>query len=168
MPTKTTTPPADAVAKDPHWASSLERLRARQRPTRTLTICDDQGVKQELLAAQLDAQDASDTVAQKRLVKAQAAFDAAAIVLRFQALTRRDMTDLKAAHPPTEEQAEDGMVFNIDTFAPALIAAASLDGITPEDATAFLETWSDGEADALFSAAWSVQSDTGRLDLGKG
>ncbi|MEZ7005668.1 hypothetical protein [Streptomyces sp. AD55] len=175
-------PPAAAVARDPHWTATRDRLKARQRPIMTMTICDDQTVKDRLATAQYTerrAREAADgdtgnkdlkklhTLMEKELVEAQAAFDEAAILLRFQALPRPDFERLKKAHPATEEQAEDGMAFNPETLGPELIAAASLDGITVEDATEYLTEWSEGEAAQLFDTAWQVQGET-RADLGKG
>lgn len=178
----TTTPPADAFAKDAHWQQTLARLEARQRPVAELRICDDHQLKADLANAQLAerkamrvAEDLPDEpevkkalrTAQAAVKRAQDAVDAATIVLRFQALERTELKKLKAEHPPTEEQAEDGFEFNLDTFAPVLLAAASLDGMTADAARRFLDTWSDAEADQLLGAAWSVQSES-RMDLGKG
>jgi hypothetical protein len=50
---------------------------------------------------------------------------------------------------------------------PALIAAASLDGMPEEAAARYLRTWIPSDARALWQAAWSVQH-TQRTDLGKG
>jgi len=175
-------PPPAAVAADAHWAATRERLRNRQRPIAPLTICDDVQIKKALeeakwivrrLTSQLETEpDNTDLekdleTAQKDLDKAQAAFDEVAIVLRFQALRRPDFEDLKKEHPPTEEQAEDSLVVNVETLGPALIAASSLDGITADDAKYYLAEWSEGEASALFNTAWNVQSGT-RMDVGKG
>ncbi|MGW2739127.1 hypothetical protein ACWC4D_33620 [Streptomyces sp. NPDC001288] len=175
-------PPAAAVAADPHWTATRERLRNRQRPIASLVICDDADVKKALedakflvrnLTAQAEASP-DDTVLKKDLVaaqvtlaKAQQAFDETAIVLRFQALRRPDWEDLKREHPPTEEQAEDGLAVNIDTLGPPMVAASSLDGITADDAAYFLTEWSDGECNALFNTAWNIQSGI-RMDAGKG
>lgn len=175
-------PPQNAVDRDPHWAATRARLAARQRPVAKMTICDDTDIKARLAAAQYAerrARTASETdpadkdlktvltAAATELQAAQAAFDEAAIVLRFQALRRPDFEALKRAHPATEEQAEDGMQFNAETLGPELIAAASLDGITVEEATEYLTEWSEGEAAQLFDTAWMVQGET-RADLGKG
>lgn len=185
MPTNTAKkpdPPAAAVAQDSHWAQSLERLRNRQRPTATLTICDDQDLKDRLAyAKQIErrAQTQADTnpdsadatallaEAQTKLAEAQAAYDQEVIVLRFQALKRADFETLKAAHPPTEEQADEGESVNVETLAPVLISAASLDGITVEQAAEFLEEWAASEAAELFHTAWDIQLHS-RQDLGKG
>ncbi|MFZ4136977.1 hypothetical protein [Streptomyces koyangensis] len=180
----TTTPPATAVAADAPWAATRARLANRSRPTATLTICDDPGLKQALADAEYHAkrtaaeadEQADDKVAKARaatakrdLVKAQQAFEDAAIRLRFQALPRPDFEALKEAHPPTAKQAEDGAAFDSETLAPALIAASSLDGMTEDDAREYLATWGEGEAVALWATAWNIQSHT-RLDteLGKG
>jgi hypothetical protein len=186
MPSNTkttkTAPPAQAVAADPHWTATRERLAARTRPTARMTICDDHAVKETLSRAQFAARtakaavDATDTpenqaafeTAQTGLEAAQAAFDEAAIVLKFQALERPMLERLKKEHQPTEEQAEEGFVFNVDTFAPALIAAASLDGMTEADARHYLDTWSEAEAISLWNTAYGVQGDASRLDVGKG
>ncbi|MET9436869.1 hypothetical protein [Streptomyces sp. NPDC006551] len=180
--TPTVEPPAAAVAKDPHWAATRQRLRARQRPAARLTICDDDTVKQALAdarrrhdrAAQHAEANPDDQVlaaalagAEDKLAAAQAAFDETAIVLRFQALPRIEFEEMKAAHPPTETQAEDGAFVNVESLGPVLIAAASLDGITEDEARDYLATWSEGEATQLFQAAWDIQS-TIRADLGKG
>ncbi|MEU1908356.1 hypothetical protein [Streptomyces hygroscopicus] len=180
--TTTIEPPADAVAKDAHWAKTLERLRNRNRPTLTLRICDDQAAKDALVTAQYaerrikeTAERDPDSLESKKAVrtaaaevkKAQAAVDEASIVLTFRALERTALAELKKQHPATEEQAEDGLEVNLDTFGPAIVAESSVDGLTIDDARTFLDTWSEAEAAALFQAAWDVQHET-RLDLGKG
>jgi hypothetical protein len=181
MTTTQPQPPADAVTKDAHWASTLERLRNRQRPTATLRICDDQAAKDALAMAQYEQrtaqrqhEGASSAEAKKALkaaetavAKAQQAVDDASIVLTFRALERTTLDALKKEHPATEEQSEDGYEFNVDTFGPALVAASNTDGMTEDQARDFLETWADAEAGALFQAAWGVQLES-RLDLGKG
>ncbi|MFF9287510.1 hypothetical protein [Streptomyces griseosporeus] len=175
-------PPQQAVDRDPHWTATRERLAARKRPVLTMTICDDNEVKQRLGAAQYNerrARTAADVNPDDKDLKkalkdaeaetkaAQQAFDEAAIVLRFQALRRPDFEELKKAHPATEEQAEDGLQFNAETLGPELIAASSLDGITVDEAREYLTEWGEGEAALLFDTAWNVQGET-RADLGKG
>jgi len=175
-------PPAAALAADAHWAATREKLRNRSRPIAQLTICDDLDVKKTLdnarfavrsVSAQLEAEPDNTSLAKdldaanRALEAAQKAFTQVAIQLQFQALRRPDFEDMKRRHPPTEEQAEDSYVVNLDTIAPELIAASSLDGITEEDAKFYLEEWGEGEAAALFNTAWSVQSNT-RMDMGKG
>ena len=175
-------PPVAAVAADPHWTATRERLMNRQRPTASLVICDDPDVKKAFedakfvvrsLTAQAEASpDDADlkkdlVSAQVELAKAQKAFDEIAIVLRFQALRRPDWEDLKRQHPPTEDQAEDNLAVNVDTLGPEMVAASSLDGITVDDAKNFFNEWSDGEVNTLFNTVWNVQSGI-RMDVGKG
>lgn len=175
-------PPAAAVASDAHWTATREKLRSRSRPTTVLTICDDAGVKKALedaryVVRRLEAETAAEVddaglardleTARTDLAAAQTVFDTAAIRLTFQALRRPDFEQLKKDHPPTETDAEDNLAFNIDTLAPQLIEASSLDGITADDAAYYLTEWGEGEANSLFNAAWGVQSHA-RMDLGKG
>ncbi|MFB7867360.1 hypothetical protein [Streptomyces sp. NPDC056069] len=170
-------PPKTRTAQSP-----AERARARQRPVLKMTICDDTAIKAALDLAQHTLRrakaEAADrpgdpviaeavALAETQLAQAQAAFDAEAYDLRFQALQRVDFEALKKKHPPTEAQAEDGFEFNVDTFGPELISKASLDELTVDDAKSFLETWAEAEAAQLFNTAWGVQQET-RADVGKG
>ena len=172
--TASVTPPPAAVARDPHWAAKVERLRARKRPTAKLEICDDDAIRQALararaehdMALSVGDEDSQKTTAQA-LEAAQAAFDEVGITLLFQALPSPEFEALKKAHPPTEEQAEDGQVINLDSLGPELVARSSVDGLTVEDAADFLDTWGTGEATQLFLTAWNVQTHV-RSDLGKG
>ncbi|WP_329131551.1 hypothetical protein OG552_10500 [Streptomyces sp. NBC_01476] len=182
-------PPAAAVALDAHWAAKRERLQSRTNATAKLRICDDEDLKDDLAEAQRTHRQAEALVealtedpsssdrladAKKALAacgravqKAQAAVDGASTFLVFRALPRPEYEALIKAHPPTEEQAEEGEPWNIDTLAPALISAASVDGMPVEDATHYLDTWGPAESIALWQAAYSVQNKN-RTDLGKG
>lgn len=164
----------------PETPSVRDRLKARVRPTARMTICDDPTVKQALReaefglrAAEAAAKEAGTPAnraavkkAKADLDKAQAAFDEKTIVLRFQALERPVWEALRTKHKPTEDQAEDGQLFNPETLAPELIAAASLDGITIDDAREYLTTWGTGEAHTLYNTAFNVQGEI-RMDVGK-
>lgn len=175
-------PPAAAVAADAHWTATREKLRNRQRPIAPLTICDDLDVKKAYeeakfvlrrVSAELEASPGDPALkrdkeaAQAALDAAKAVYDDVAIVLRFQAMRGPDFEDLKKAHPPTESQAEDGYAVNPETIAPVLIEACSLDGITAADATYYRQEWAEGEANALFTTCWNLQSNV-RMDAGKG
>jgi hypothetical protein len=167
--------------RDRHAATIRARLSKLQRPTATMTICTDPEAKQALRRAEFavraaqasvdenstDDTRAALTAAQEALKTAQAAFDKVAIVLRFQALERPVWDAMKLRHKPTEEDAEDGALFNAESLAPELIAAASLDGITEDEAREYLNTWGAGEAVTLYNTAFSVQNET-RMDVGKG
>ncbi|MFF3329776.1 hypothetical protein ACFYWX_09470 [Streptomyces sp. NPDC002888] len=53
MTTTFVEPPAEAVARDPHWAAKMARLRARQLPERAVSFLDDQDLKQRVTDAAL-------------------------------------------------------------------------------------------------------------------
>ncbi|MET8746301.1 hypothetical protein [Streptomyces sp. NPDC004728] len=179
---RTPAPPAAAVAADAHWAATRQKLANRARPTVALTICDNVDLRASLDTAKYNlrritaaAEDRQDDItgpaavarAEQDLAEAQAAFDEAAVVLRFRALPRLEFEALRKEHPATEEQAEDGHDINVEALAPELISRSSVDGMTVDDAREYLDTWSEAEANALFNAAWNIQETT-RMDLGKG
>ena len=73
--------------------------------------------------------------------------------MRMRAISSRQYDDLQAAHKPTALQREQGAAYDVDTFAPALIAACSLEPkLTPDDAREIYNSdeWSSGEVGGLF------------------
>lgn len=185
-------PPAEAVARDAHWASKLARLRARQLPEYTLVICDDQDARQHLdetlrdlaRCRMADAENGrahSDATAkaEEEVENAQEFFDNLSIELTFKALPRPILDGLIKRFPPTEAQAEDGDAWNPETFPAALIAAAhierddehnTVEGMSEDDAQNLLDSWPVAESNALFAAAWQAQQivRTSTVELGKG
>ena len=169
------------------WDALKKRLDSLQRPTTTFTICQDPDARRRLYEARADLRaaeaalagvpaddEAGQAIAKARVQAAaterdtaQKAFDKVAITLTFEALERKSFEDLLKAHPPEELDEADGADFAMETFGPALIEAASKDGIPADYARHLLDTWSQADAQALFTAAWSVQH-TERADLGKG
>ncbi|MFE0190727.1 hypothetical protein [Streptomyces sp. NPDC058989] len=160
----------------------MDRLRRRARPENKLRICDDEELRNRAEVAQREAERArflaeanpgDEELAQRAAdaeeanQAASAALDNASDFLTFRALPRPVLEDLIAEHPPTEKQSEEGAVFNPDTFPAALISAASLDGMSREEAEELLNTWSAPDANALWEAAWQVQQES-RVELGKG
>lgn len=169
-----------------NWDALKTRLDGLKRPTQAFTICEDPEARQRLNRAKADLRDAEQTLAARpdddanktvfedsvknakaELAAAQKAFDKVAVTLTFQALERKHLADLQAKHPATEEEEAQGEDFHMETFAPALISAASLDGMPVDYARNCLDTWAPGDAHDLWQAAWSVQN-TRRTDLGKG
>jgi hypothetical protein len=78
------------------------------------------------------------------------------LVLKFQAIGAREYDSLVSKHPPKAEARAEGASFNIDTFAPALIAACSLEPeLTPSQAREIWESedWSRGDLMVLFRNA---------------
>jgi hypothetical protein len=170
------------------WDALEKRLDQVKKPVRTFTLCQDTDIRDRLhraqhaddkaqkLLADLDkdtepdvraiyAKEAKDTAAE--LAAAKKAYDDHVIVLRFTALERTHLEKLQADNPPSETDEARGDAYAMDTFAPALISAASLDGMPAAKAQQYLDTWATGDANGLWQAAWSVQH-TQRTDLGKG
>lgn len=78
------------------------------------------------------------------------------MTLVFQAIGAAAYDKLVAKHPPKPEQRAEGSSFNMDTFAPALISAVSVEPeISPEDAKEIWnsEEWSRGDLMVLFRNA---------------
>lgn len=169
------------------WEALEKRLDAVKRPTRTFRLCEDSDVRAKYLEAREEAQrltayrdsfpkdaDAeARALVEKNATDAQSAadelkklYDRKTIVLTFQALERQDLEKVQAAHPADEEDEAAGREWHMDTFAPAVISAASLDDMPVEAATKYLATWSPGDAGDLWNAAWSIQLHK-RTDLGK-
>jgi hypothetical protein len=86
--------------------------------------------------------------------------------ITFQALGSRDYDKLVSKHPPKADQRVEGASFDIDTFAPALIAACSLDPeMSAEDALEIWQSdsWSRGDLMVLFRNA--VELNNRGLDI---
>lgn len=170
------------------WDDKQKQLSTLGKPTGTLSLCADpeirdryQRAKQEhasvtqyVQSLPKDGDKDARAVVDKRLADATAqleqaeqAYTAITVVLTFQALERKQLEKLRAQHPATEEDEEVGRDFHFDTFAPALISASSVDGMPLEYAQQAMETWSLGDAEDLWMAAWSIQQRK-RSDLGKG
>jgi hypothetical protein len=78
------------------------------------------------------------------------------VTLKYQAIGMMAYDRLVAKHPPKPEQRADGSSFDMDTFAPALIAACSVDPeISPAEAKEIWnsEDWSRGDVMVLFRNA---------------
>jgi hypothetical protein len=88
------------------------------------------------------------------------------VTLKYQAIGMRAYDRLVAKHPPKPEQRAEGASFDIDSFAPALIAACSVDPeITPTEAKQIWdsEDWSRGDVMVLFRNA--VELNNRGLDI---
>lgn len=172
------------------WDAIQKKLDSMPKPTQTLRLCSDPEIRDRYQKAKQAAQRAEDYLkslskdtdkdalalvrkqtreAQDALKQAQEEYDEHTVVLTFQALERDRLKDLIKEHPPTEEDEEEDSraEFHFDTFAPALIAAASTDGMPPEYAANAMKTWALDDWTSLWGAAWSVQQRK-RSDLGKG
>jgi hypothetical protein len=88
------------------------------------------------------------------------------VTLKYQAIGMRAYDRLVAKHPPKPEQRAEGASFDIDSFAPALIAACSVDPeITPAESKQIWdsEDWSRGDVMVLFRNA--VELNNRGLDI---
>jgi hypothetical protein len=88
------------------------------------------------------------------------------VTLKYQAIGMVAYDKLVAKHPPKPEQRAEGSSFNIDTFAPALISACSVEPeMTPSDAKAIWDSddWSRGDVMVLFRNA--VELNNRGLDI---
>ncbi|WP_032761103.1 hypothetical protein [Streptomyces alboviridis] len=168
------------------WDAIQKRLDAMPKPTQTLRLCADPDVRDRYRTARQAAARAEgyekslpkdldkDTLAlakkqtreaQAELKTATEAYEAATVTLTFRALERGRLEALINEHPPLEDE-EQNAEFHVDTFAPALIAAASADGMPIEYAQQAMQAWPLDDWKALWGAAWSVQQRK-RSDLGK-
>jgi hypothetical protein len=170
------------------WDALEKRLDNVQKPIQTFKLCQDSAVRDRFHEARYANEQAQkalkdlpkDADADARAIyaqqakaaaaeftAAQKAYDAHVIVLRFTALERKDLEKLQQDNPPTEADEAAGEDFARDTFVPALISAASLDGMPVDAARKYMDTWSLADSAGLWQAAWSIQHHQ-RTDLGKG
>lgn len=78
------------------------------------------------------------------------------VTVEYAALSSTSYDKLLAKFPPSASQRKEGLSYDIDGFAPALISAVAVEPlISLEDATAlyFSDDWSAGELGTLFLAA---------------
>lgn len=181
-PAQAKRPSPSASPAEGAWSAKMDRLRRRARPQNQLRVCDDNDLRQRYDEAEQAARRArfvaeanpGDELAERQAADADAArdeagvaLDAASEFLTFRALPRPVFEDLISQHPPTEKQTDEGAIFNADTFPAALVSAASVDGMSGEEAEELLNGWSTPDANSLWEAAWQVQQES-RVELGKG
>jgi hypothetical protein len=78
------------------------------------------------------------------------------VTLKYQAIGMRAYDRLVSKHPPKPDQRAEGASFDIDTFAPALISACSVEPeISPAQAKEIWDSddWSRGDVMVLFRQA---------------
>jgi hypothetical protein len=78
------------------------------------------------------------------------------VTLKYQAIGMREYDRLVAKHPPKPDQRAEGSSFDIDSFAPALIAACAVEPeMTPSEAKEIWDSddWSRGDVMVLFRNA---------------
>lgn len=157
------------------WQAKMQRLQSRPPLERKLKVLDDDDLKNRIAKARRDVErhkardPEGDEVAgaQAELDRLEAEAAERTIVLTFRGLPRKAYEQLIVDHPPTKDQKAKGMEYNVDTFAPALVSACSVDGMPVEDARMLLEEWNQTEAGMLFGAALAVNQEQ-RLEVGLG
>ncbi len=80
-------------------------------------------------------------------------------VIRLTALRPAEYEELKAAHPPTEEQlkADADVEWNRDTLRPALLAACAAGGLSEKEWAGLLaEKFSEGEQQEIYTTALAI------------
>lgn len=88
------------------------------------------------------------------------------LVIKLQAIGGVEYDDLISHHRPTTQQKNDGAIYNIDTFAPALVSATTIDpALTYQEAMQLWNSdeWSGGELSAWFGACLRINN--GGVDL---
>ncbi len=138
-------------------------------PTRTvrLTVASDQDaieaaqarLREARLSAKADSLADEAPALEAELADVREAADTNALVFTFEALTAKALEDLISAYPTTEKD----KAFNVHTFPPALLAASCIkagddDGLTGDEATKLWESFSAGDCEALYGAAWGVSN----------
>lgn len=86
----------------------------------------------------------------------------------FKGMGRVAYDKLAMEHPPTDEQRKQGFDTNLETFAPALVAASSdQPKISPEQAQEMWDSpdWSPAETEKLYRAARSANLETPDIPL---
>lgn len=144
-----------------------DRLRSKRPQRAEHSIVLDPGPVDELTAAsdalsraRLFDQDVE--AAEQRVEQAREAAADAVVTLTLQALPRPEYEQLLLAHPPTRQQAEEKQTYNVDTFAPALVAACVVDPDTGErplseqDVAELFAEWNQGEVAGLWQRAVQV------------
>lgn len=123
----------------------------------------------------LEIQGADTSAAEKLRDTSRKALEAETVVLRFRSIGRKRYDKLIHDHPATEEQHREHKEqygqrapHNIDTFAPALIAASCIEPeMTIEQVTELFDEWNPAEVMDLYTAALEVNTQRRVVDLGK-
>jgi hypothetical protein len=138
-----------------------------EKPTRTVRIAGAAGaekiaeIQTRLVLARVGDAGLDDPAPQleRDLAAAKVEADESATVFKFQALSGREMEALKLAHPSSDP----ALNFDTITFPPALltvscIQAGDQDHLSSAEATELWDTYSDGDCQELYAAAWGVST----------
>lgn len=193
----TSTPPSVEDA----WAAKIVKLRARKPAETFLTIPDEDALavvaakREGYLQARTEARKAlpdagslssteveaflSSDVKVKRahtaLEKAVTDAGEAEVTFHFRALPPDAYEALQGEHPPTDAQAARDMLYNTDTYIPALISLSSVMPLTVDDALGLITpdpatgavAFNQGDVLAIVQTIRDV-NERPRMMLGKG
>lgn len=99
-----------------------------------------------------EAQEVLDEIQRLSSEIAESSFD-----FTFEAISRHEYQRLIDAHPPTDEHRANGLIFNADTFPPALVARCAVEPrVTPTQAAQLMDTLSESQFTKLWNAAAAV------------
>lgn len=112
---------------------------------------------------------------EESVAKARAALDAETVVLRFRSIGRKAYDALLREHPASDEQkaeaekdATQEPPYNVDSFAPALVAASCVDpSLTVAQVSELWDDWNAAELAQLWVAALEVNTQNRVVELGK-
>lgn len=97
---------------------------------------------------------------------AQFGADGGEVSFLFVSIGSKRYDALLTKHPPTTDQRAGGATYNVDTFAPALLAAVCTDPVIDPEGWAQVwnsDSWNRGEVSALFWRA--VELCNSRVDI---
>lgn len=177
-----------------HRPLAYDRLPKKQARRGRVPILFSEDAADRLAAAETALVVASPeglSVAQAELDAARAEVEKSTVVYRFQAIGQPAYEQLVADHPPTDEQMAkyradvevqaakpigerepvEAPFANVETFAPALIAASLIDPeMTLEQVTTEFagESWNIAEVQSLYNEALLVNTTMRRVSAGKG
>lgn len=161
--------------------ATFDHLKKKQPLERTVSIVlsDDaarsyEAASEALERARLLGQPTHEH--EESLAKARAALEAETVTMRFRSIGRKVYDALLLMHPATDEQkaeaAKDGtpeLPYDIDTFAPALVAASCVEPrLSIEQVRELWDEWNSAEVAPCWVAAMEVNTQRRVVDLGKG
>ena len=97
----------------------------------------------------------------ERMAGVRRAMAESEVVFTFRAISRKAWSDLLTAHPaPLGADTK----YSMDTLVPAVVAASAIDPkMSIAEANTLCDTLSSGQVDALFVAAWDVNTGSGEI-----
>jgi hypothetical protein len=173
------TPPTPSKSTAASRLTTSEIIAKRKRNRKSATVLLDPDLKDEIdkLAADIAAEERKGkrlggSLAENSSVTIQSMREGLATLYEnakahsatflFQDIGRHEFVELLKEHRPTEEtlkyyeeEGQDRPEFEPDTFVPALLHLSSYEPkITPEEAQDIYTTWSEGDIETLFMAAY--------------